>query len=280
MTTDLTTAPPPPAGDYPVRYSVEYPEGPRNRVTVFFRLILVIPILIVFVGLSSGGGGWNAGDTGARSGDRMDDRMGGRMGGQFEGRAFDAAPGFRNLPEEQRAAIVAAVAGVAIVAIILGPAAVSAAIGFSAAATPLFGPTLLMIVFRRKYPRWWFDFSLEVARFGGRVGAYAALQRDEYPSTDEAQSVHVEVDYPDAQALNRWLPLVKWFLAIPHYIVLFFIYIALVFTTLIAWLAILVTGRYPQGLFDFAVGAARWSARVSGYAFLLVTDKYPPFSLK
>ncbi len=285
MTTDAASATPPAGVDYPVRYSVDYPEGPRNRLTVFFRLILVVPILVLWGALSSGGSGWTSG-SGATTGiptsgsASMDGRTG-EIEAQFGERAFNVAPGpFAQLPNEQRRAILRALAGVAIFAALVGPAAVSAGLGFSAAAAPLFVPTLLMILFRQKYPRWWFDFSREVSRFGGRVGAYAALQRDEYPSTDEAQSVRLEIDYPDAAQLSRGLPLVKWFLAIPHYIVLFFIYIALVFTTLIAWLAILVTGRYPRGLFDFAVGAQRWALRVAGYAFLLVTDRYPPFSLK
>ena len=141
-------------------------------------------------------------------------------------------------------------------------------------------PTVLMLLFRQKYPRWWFDWNRELSRFGARVGSYFLLLRDEYPSTDEEQAIHLEIDYPDAMQLNRWLPLVKWLLAIPHYIVLFFLFIGLVVTTLIAWLAILVTGRYPRGLFDYAVGVGRWCSRVSGYAFLLVTDRYPPFSLK
>ena len=80
----------------------------------------------------------------------------------------------------------------------------------------LFLPPLLMIVFRQKYPRWWFDWNLELLRFTNRVGIYFALMDDRYPSTDEQQSVHLDVNYPDAQqGLNRWLPLVKWFLAIP-----------------------------------------------------------------
>src|SRR5918992_174506 len=142
-----------------------------------------------------------------------------------------------------------------------------------------FGP-LLMILFRRKYPRWWFDWSRELSRFSSRVGAYLGLMDDRYPSTDDQQSVHLDIDYPDASKdLNRWLPLVKWFLAIPHYIVLFFLSIAAVFAVLGAWLAILFTGRYPRGLFEFVEGVMRWHNRVIGYAFLLVTDRYPPFRL-
>jgi membrane protein YdbS with pleckstrin-like domain len=141
--------------------------------------------------------------------------------------------------------------------------------------------TALMIVFRIRYPRWWFDFARELARFGARVGTYFALLTDRYPSTVEEQAVHLEVDYPDVEHdLNRWLPLVKWFLAIPHYIVLAFLWIGAVVAVIVAWFAILFTGRYPRGLFDFVVGVGRWSLRVYAYAFLLVTDQYPPFSLR
>ena len=143
----------------------------------------------------------------------------------------------------------------------------------------LFLATVLMIVFRQKYPRWWFDFALEFSRFSTRVGAYLLLLTDRYPSTDEAQSIHLDLDYPDAvNGLNRWQPLVKWFLAIPHYIALAVLFVLVVFVTIIAWLAILFTGSYPRGLFDFVVGTMRWATRVWAYAFLLVTDEYPPFS--
>jgi hypothetical protein len=149
-----------------------------------------------------------------------------------------------------------------------------------AAGGALFAGPLLMILFREKYPRWWFDWNLELTRFSSRVALYGALLDDRYPSTDEAQSLRLDVPYPDVpNELNRWLPLVKWFLAIPHYIVLFFLGIAAVVCIVIAWFAILFTGRYPRGLFDFVVGVGRWSVRVSAYAFLLVTDRYPPFSL-
>jgi hypothetical protein len=141
--------------------------------------------------------------------------------------------------------------------------------------------TALMILFRQRYPRWWFDFARELTRFGARVGAYLCLLTDQYPSTVEEQSVHLEIDYPNVESdLNRWLPLVKWLLAIPHYIVLFFLGIAAFFAIVIAWFAILVSGQYPRALFDFVVGVGRWGLRVSAYAFLLVTDQYPPFSLR
>ncbi len=143
----------------------------------------------------------------------------------------------------------------------------------------LFLPLVLMIVFRQKYPRWWFDWNLQVLRFSARVSAYLALLDDHYPSTDEEQAVHLDFPYPDARQLNQWLPLVKWLLAIPHYIVLFFLAIGAIVAVIIAWFAILFTGRYPRGLFDFVVGVMRWSNRVTGYAFTLVTDQYPPFSL-
>jgi hypothetical protein len=144
----------------------------------------------------------------------------------------------------------------------------------------LFFAPLLMILFRQKYPRWWFDWNLELQRFSNRVIAYFALMDDRYPSTDEHQSVHLDYPYPDAtRDLNRWLPLVKWFLAIPHYVVLFFLGIAAFVVVIIAWFAILFTGRYPRGLFDFVEGVIRWDNRVNAYAFTLVTDKYPPFRL-
>jgi hypothetical protein len=145
----------------------------------------------------------------------------------------------------------------------------------------LFVPPLLMIVFRQKYPRWWFDWNLELLRFTNRVGAYFALMSDRYPSTDERQYVDLGMPYPDARAgLNRWLPLVKWLLAIPHYIVLFFLYIGVVFAVIGAWFAILFTGRYPRGLFHFVESVIRWHNRVVGYALVLVTDEYPPFRLR
>jgi hypothetical protein len=147
-------------------------------------------------------------------------------------------------------------------------------------ATGLAAATALMIIFRQRYPRWWFDFSRELTRFGARFGAYLLLLTDQYPSTVDEQSVHLEIDYPDVpKDLNRWMPIIKWLLAIPHYIILGFLIIAAFFGVIIAWFAILFTGQYPRAIFDFIVGVGRWSLRVNAYAFLLVTDRYPPFSL-
>jgi hypothetical protein len=141
-------------------------------------------------------------------------------------------------------------------------------------------PLILMILFRQKYPRWWFDWNLALTKFSTRVWVYLMLLRDEYPSTDEEQAVHIEIPYPNVkEELKRGLPLVKWFLAIPHYIVLCFLFIAVLVSGIIAWFAILFTARYPKGLFDFVIGVSRWSLRVSVYAFLLTTDRYPPFRL-
>lgn len=207
------------APGYPVQFSVDYPETPRNRLTVALRIFTVIPILILLSLVSGGTAEWRDG--------------------------ADSASG-----------------GVAI------------------AGGVLFLPVLLMIVFRQKYPRWWFDWNLQLLRFTNRVGSYLVLLRDEYPATDDEQAVHLELPYPDVQNdLNRWMPLVKWFLAIPHYIVLFFLWIAAFVVTVIAWFAILFTGSHPRGMFDFVVGVGRWQNRVVGYAFALVTDQYPPFRL-
>ena len=144
----------------------------------------------------------------------------------------------------------------------------------------LIAPLLLMILFKQKYPRWWFDWNLAMMRFSNRVGAYASLLRDEYPSTDEEQAVHLNMAYPDAAGqLNRWMPLIKWFLVTPHVIVLSFLGVASFIAIILAWFAILFTGRYPRGLFNFVVGVMRWSLRVEAYAILMVTDEYPPFRL-
>jgi hypothetical protein len=207
--------------DHPVRFSVDYPDRPLDRLTSAFRIFTVIPIAIVLASI----GGYTGG------------------GGDYD--ASGDAP-----------------------TIVIGGTGL------------LFLPPLLMIVFREKYPRWWYDWNLELLRFTNRVGTYLALMSDRYPSTDERQSVQLDVPYPDAKReLNRWLPLVKWLLAIPHYIVLFFLYLAVIVVVIGAWFAILFTGRYPRGMFEFVEGVIRWHNRVIGYAFILVTDRYPPFSL-
>jgi hypothetical protein len=204
--------------EYPVQFSVDYPDRDLSRVTTAFRIFTIIPIAIVLSTVS--GGTWESSyGHGART--------------------------------------TIAVAGGLL----------------------FFGP-LLMILFREKYPRWWFDWNLELQRFGNRVGIYLALMDDTYPSTDEHQSVHLGYVYPDVpRDLSRWMPIVKWLLAIPHYIVLFFLDIAAVIVVIVAWFAILFTGRYPRGMFDFVEGVIRWHNRVIGYALTLVTDKYPPFRL-
>ena len=143
----------------------------------------------------------------------------------------------------------------------------------------IFLPLILMLLFRRKYPKWWYDWNLNFAKFSYRVASYFYLMTDVYPSTDEEQNVQLEMAYPDATRLNRWLPLVKWFLAIPHIIVLCFLGIAALVVIIIAWFAILFTGKYPKGLFDFVLGVMRWGFRVMCYAMIMITDKYPPFAL-
>ncbi len=213
------TSPQPTA--YPARLDVER-SAQYNRVTTAFRVILIIPIAILYGILTSGA--------------------------------------TRTVTDQSGQTVSTTSGGIA---------------------SALFVATLLMILFRKRYPRWWFDFVRELTRFGARVGAYFVLLTDEYPSTVDEQKVHLEIDYPDVDHdLNRWLPLVKWFLAIPHYVVLFFLFIGALVAVVIAWFAILFTGRYPQGLFDYVVGVGRWALRVEAYAFLLVTDRYPPFALR
>jgi small-conductance mechanosensitive channel len=203
-------------GDYPLTFSVDYPERSLNRLSTAFRIFTIIPIVILAAAL--------------------------------EGGSFATGSGARY-----------AAGGIGILVI----------------------PVLLMLVFRKKYPRWWYDWNLQLSRFSNRVAIYFALMDDRYPSTDEQQAVHLEFRYPDAeQDLSRGLPLIKWLLAIPHYIVLIFLTIAALVAAIVAWFAILFTGRYPRFLFDFIEGVIRWHNRVGAYAFLLITDRYPPFSLQ
>ena len=204
--------------DYPVTFSVDYPNRKLNRLTTFFRVFTAIPIGIVSLLL---------------------------VGGDL-----------------------------------LGPGSTDVSYWAGAGLGLVTLPALLMILFRQKYPRWWFDWNLEILRFGSRIGIYVSLMDDRYPSTDEQQSVHLDFPYPDVENdLGRGMPIVKWLLAIPHYIVLFFLFIASFFAVVFAWFAILFTGRYPRGVFRFVEGVYRWYNRVVGYAFALVTDRYPPFRL-
>jgi hypothetical protein len=203
------------AVDYPVSLKVDYPDRNLNRLTTFFRIFTVIPILIV---------------------------LGLLMGGSYQTGSKEAGT------------------------IVFG-------IGL------IFLPLILMLLFRKKYPKWWYDWNLNFAKFNYRVASYFYLMTDVYPSTDEEQNVQLEMPYPDVAQLNRWLPLVKWFLAIPHIIVLCFLGIAALVVIIIAWFAILFTGKYPKGLFDFMLGVMRWGFRVMCYAMIMITDKYPPFAL-
>ena len=203
---------------YPVRFSVDYPDRPLNRLTTLFRIFVAIPILILIGAVAGATWQWS-----------------------YDDEVTTMAAGTGGL---------------------------------------LFFAPLLMIVFRRKYPRWWFDWNLELQRFANRVSAYLALMDDRYPATDEQQSVHLDYAYPDASRdLNRWLPLIKWLLALPHYVVLVFLEIGAFVAVIIAWFAILFTGAYPRGIFDFVEGVIGWHNRVIGYALTLVTDEYPPFRL-
>jgi hypothetical protein len=211
---------------YPATLEIDY-QDKLSRVTTFFRIILIIPILIVLGLLTSGADG---------------------VGGTIQIAGETVSTGTN--------------AGLGIIG-------------------SLFLVTLLLMLFRHKYPKWWFDFNVALHRFAWRITSYFLVITDRYPSTDEDQNVHLDVPYPDAKnELNRFLPLVKWLLAIPHYIVLFFLYIAAFIVLIIGWFAVLITGRYPRGLFDFQVGVLRWSWRVQAYAIVLATDKYPPFSLR
>ena len=214
----VAAAPPPGGGEeYPLTYSVEYPDRPLSRLTTALRIFWAIPIFILAGTIQSGWGAYSGNGTRYASG------------------------------------------GVGILVI----------------------PVVLMLLFRKKYPRWWWEWNLQLTRFSNRIFAYVALMDDRYPSTDEEQSVHLDFPYPDAQRdLQRGMPLVKWLLAIPHYVVLFFLDIAAIVVLIVAWFAIVFTARYPRGMFDFIEGVIRWHNRVGAYAFLLITDRYPPFRLR
>jgi hypothetical protein len=206
--------------DYPVRFNVEYPDRELDRLSTFFRIFMLIPIVIVIATITGFSTSYDGADDTATT---------------------------------------IAIGGIGV----------------------LFIPTLLLILFREKYPRWWYDWNLNLQRFAARIGVYAALMDDTYPSTDEQQAVRLEYPHPDVpNDLGRGMPLVKWFLAIPHYIVLAILFIGMIFAVIAAWFAILFTGRYPRGLFEYVEGFMRWHNRVVGYAFTLVTDRYPPFRLR
>jgi hypothetical protein len=208
---------------------------------------------------------------------RTDGRYPARLTIDFPDRGLDRMATFLRLIYAIPIAIVLSLVGASAFGTISGDS--GAQFGVLAGGA-LVAPVLLMVLFRQKYPRWWFDFNLQLTRFSTRVMSYVALMSDRYPSTDEDQAVHLDLEYPNVkQDLKRWLPLVKWLLAIPHFIVLFFLGIASVFAVIIAWFAILFTGRYPRSLFDFVEGVMRWGLRVQAYSMLLVTDKYPPFRL-
>ena len=209
---------------YPVQFSVEYPEEKRKRLTAFFRLILVIPIVVII---------WLLGGAGS-----IDDQ---------------ALSGTGVWLQIQVAIL---------------------AVGLPIA-------TALMILFRKKYPRWWFDWSLELSRFVARITAFILLLRDEYPSTDERQAVTLDIAYPDVEEqLNRILPLFKWILAIPHYIVLIVLWLVALIISFMAWIVIVITARHPMWMFSYIVGLERWTYRVMAYAFILSTDRYPPFRFR
>ncbi len=136
------------------------------------------------------------------------------------------------------------------------------------------------ILFTKKYPRGLFDFVVNIHRWQANVGAYIFMLRDEYPPFSwepGSYPVTFEADYPGEMA--RFAPLYKWLLAIPNLIVLVFVAIVAILLWFISWFAILFTGTFPKGMFDFIVGTHRWSVRLNAYVYLL-TDKYPPFSTK
>ena len=257
-----------PTDSYSLRFDVDYPDQPRNRLTTFFRLFTVIPIGIVLAFIDSSmyslgyldflfrWVSWVSDNLFNWGPDNPFNWVSDNLFNWDSDNSFNWI-GFFGWGQNAE-----------------GEWELNSGFGL------LFIPVLLMLLFRRKYPRWWFDWNLELLRFAFRVSAYFWLLRDEYPSTDEEQAIHLDIDYPDAQQdLNRWLPLVKWFLAIPHYIILIPLSIVALLCTIVAWFAILFTGRYPRDLFNLVVGVDRWWLRVSAYAFILVTDQYPPFRL-
>mmetsp|Transcript_12298 Transcript_12298/g.29571 ORF Transcript_12298/g.29571 Transcript_12298/m.29571 type:complete len:269 (-) Transcript_12298:213-1019(-) len=148
----------------------------------------------------------------------------------------------------------------------------------------LYLSTLIMVMFQLKYPRWWFDFRLEYKRYSTRIGTFVALMTDKYPSTTDEQIVHLDIDYPGqdvSQSMNRWGPLYKIILSVPHFFICFALKIGYLLALVVVWIYLLVAGgKYPKFIFDYIVSYWRWSLRYDAYTFLLVTDEYPPFSMK
>ena len=140
-------------------------------------------------------------------------------------------------------------------------------------------PVALAIVFRQIYPSYLLAFNEALLSLQTRVDAYVLLLTDEYPSIEQNDIVSVVFPPVDAKLLNRWLPLVKWFLAIPLYVVGVFYIIYALLLTIFAWLSVIFTGNYPEKCAEGVVGTIAYWNRVAGYAFLLVTDEYPTFSL-
>jgi hypothetical protein len=140
-------------------------------------------------------------------------------------------------------------------------------------------PVFLAIVFRQIYPSYILSFNEALLSLQTRVDAYVLMLTDEFPSIEENDVVSVTFPEVDAKALNRWLPLIKWFIAIPLYLVGIFYAIYAAFLTLIGWISILFTGNYPEKCAEGVVGTIAYWNRVIGYALLLVTDEYPTFSL-
>ncbi|RLT28101.1 MAG: DUF4389 domain-containing protein [Chloroflexi bacterium] len=255
---------------YPLRLEVDYPTEPRNRLTALFRWLLIIPIFAVFVALGAGGGGGGGGRLNYTQPIGGDSRTSsGAPMSSFERWALDeSVPGVPNI------ALVAG--GAAGLALLIGPGIAVTFAGLWIA--HLGGAIALMVLFREKYPRWWFEFTRELARFVVRIISYGALLRDEYPSTDEQQAIHLEIDPTDGGDLNRWMILVKWLLVIPHGLILLLLTPFVTLALYASWLCVVIIGRQPRFLFDFIVGTMRWSLRVGAYAAIYVTDDYPPFS--
>ncbi|HEX9897418.1 MAG TPA: DUF4389 domain-containing protein [Dehalococcoidales bacterium] len=241
--------------DYPIKLSIDYPDHKVNRLTSFFRLFTVLPIGFVAALFVSGLPSGSSYTTYSTSSQDVNN---------FFARYFASGAEAPDL----FALIVAAAFLAPIVLFIMGFIA------------NLFNPIVLMLVFRQKYPKWWFDYYVMLLKFFSRIFIYLTLLTDVYPSTDEEQNVHIEIPYPDVKKdMSQGLPLIKWFLAIPHYIVLAFVAIAAIVCDIIIWFTILFTGRIPKGLFDFIAGFYRWFVRVLAYACFQFTDTYPPFSL-